>query len=114
LFLNRDFWTAGILREFPGAESVIFKEKFANWGSGPPIQMQQAAVGVNTAATPEQQKIDMLRMHEGLLRHTKEEVMIDDGRSQKVQIWRVEDSKKVPLDPSRYGQFYSGDSYLGI
>lgn len=28
------------------------------------------------------------------------------------QIWRIEGSDKVPVDPSTYGQFYGGDSYI--
>ena len=37
--------------------------------------------------------------------------MIDDGRG-KVSIWRVEEFTKVEVPPSKYGEFYSGDSYL--
>ncbi|MGH0144431.1 UNVERIFIED_CONTAM: hypothetical protein FKN15_017182 [Acipenser sinensis] len=29
-----------------------------------------------------------------------------------VMIWRIENSDKVPVDPSTYGQFYGGDSYI--
>lgn len=28
------------------------------------------------------------------------------------QIWRVEGSAKVPVNPATYGQFYGGDSYI--
>lgn len=28
------------------------------------------------------------------------------------QIWRIEGSDKVPVDPTTYGQFYGGDSYI--
>lgn len=28
------------------------------------------------------------------------------------QIWRIEGSDKAPVDPSTYGQFYGGDSYI--
>jgi hypothetical protein len=38
---NREVWTAPISKEFSGSESVLFREKFANWGYGPPIQIQQ-------------------------------------------------------------------------
>eukprot|EP01102_Stenamoeba_stenopodia_P016463 TRINITY_DN575_c0_g3_i3.p1 TRINITY_DN575_c0_g3~~TRINITY_DN575_c0_g3_i3.p1 ORF type:complete len:1448 (-),score=605.83 TRINITY_DN575_c0_g3_i3:34-4377(-) len=36
----RDFWVSPIKRELEGGESVIFKEKFANWSSTLPIQMK--------------------------------------------------------------------------
>lgn len=29
-----------------------------------------------------------------------------------LQIWRIEGSNKVPVDPATYGQFYGGDSYI--
>lgn len=29
-----------------------------------------------------------------------------------LQIWRIEGSDKVPVDPSVFGQFYGGDSYI--
>lgn len=29
-----------------------------------------------------------------------------------MKIWRVEGSDKVDVDPSTYGQFYGGDSYI--
>lgn len=28
------------------------------------------------------------------------------------QIWRIEGSDKVLVDPSTYGEFYGGDSYI--
>ncbi len=53
----REFWTAPLCRELPGAETVLFKEKFMNWGSNLPIQMQQVIVGQNTAQTKPQEKV---------------------------------------------------------
>lgn len=29
-----------------------------------------------------------------------------------LQIWRIEGSNKVLVDPATYGQFYGGDSYI--
>jgi hypothetical protein len=49
----------------------------------------------------------MNAMHAG----AEKEKMADDG-SGKVEIWRIEDFKKAPVDPSTYGQFYGGDSYI--
>ena len=37
--------------------------------------------------------------------------MADDGKG-KIEIWRVEDMKQVPVDPKDYGHFYAGDSYV--
>eukprot|EP01132_Coremiostelium_polycephalum_P001564 gene1564-1983_t len=110
MFSQRTFWTApAVHREFPGSEQVLFKERFPDWGGSLPIMVQQAPVGVNTASSKKQEKIDVGSMLRP--KAEKEEVMIDDG-SGKVTIWRIEEFQKVPLDPSTYGQFYSGDSYL--
>ncbi|KAL2091993.1 hypothetical protein ACEWY4_011791 [Coilia grayii] len=37
--------------------------------------------------------------------------IMDDGSGDK-QIWRIEGSEKVAVEPSTYGQFYGGDSYI--
>ncbi|XP_045152481.1 gelsolin [Echinops telfairi] len=34
------------------------------------------------------------------------------GYPKQTQIWRIEGSNKVPVDPATYGQFYGGDSYI--
>ncbi|KYQ96706.1 villin [Tieghemostelium lacteum] len=112
MFAQRTCWTSGCVhREFPGSEQVLFKERFPDWGGSLPIVVQSSGqtAGVNTAASKKQEKIDISSMHRP--RIDKEEVMIDDGTG-KVQIWRVEEFQKVAIDPSNYGQFYSGDSYL--
>eukprot|EP00026_Physarum_polycephalum_P000343 Phypoly_transcript_00343.p1 GENE.Phypoly_transcript_00343~~Phypoly_transcript_00343.p1 ORF type:complete len:1625 (+),score=418.05 Phypoly_transcript_00343:184-5058(+) len=105
----RNFWTAPVARELPGSEQILFKERFANWGGSLPITVQQVASGTNTASARKQEKIDVMTMH--ALKREKEEVMIDDGQG-KVTIWRVEEYTKVEVPPSKYGEFYSGDSYL--
>jgi hypothetical protein len=57
LLATREFWTAPLSRELPGAETVLFKEKFYNWASSLPIQMQQVVVGQNTAPSKPQEKV---------------------------------------------------------
>ncbi|TRY55082.1 hypothetical protein DNTS_034511 [Danionella cerebrum] len=37
--------------------------------------------------------------------------MLDNGKGEK-KIWRIEGSDKVPVDPSKHGQFFGGDSYI--
>lgn len=105
----RTFWCAPIKRELEGGESVIFKEKFANWSSTLPIQMKVVASGLNTAPTKKIEKIDARRLHNPPA--TKEEVMIDDG-SGTPQVWRVEGNQKVAISPEHFGEFHSGESYI--
>jgi hypothetical protein len=105
---ERTFWTAPMRREIEEGEGVLFKEKFFNWSSTLPIQMQQIASGKNvagrchpssrfhrhvvpyvryvfvhnvhaTAATKEQEKIDVLQLHRPPV--PTEEIVVDDGHS---------------------------------
>lgn len=46
---ERTFWVAPVRREIEDGEGVLFKEKFFNWSSTLPIQMQQAISGKNVA-----------------------------------------------------------------
>ncbi len=48
-------------------------------------------------------------MHEKGSRESQ--TLVDDG-SGNVQIWRIEDFDMVALEPSLYGQFFGGDSYV--
>lgn len=54
-------------------------------------------------------KFDVSKMHEKGSRESQ--TLVDDG-SGKVEIWRIEDFKMVPLDEKLYGQFFGGDSYV--
>ncbi len=63
----------------------------------------------NVAKTPSQQKIDVKNLHQQ--KKQEEESMVDDG-SGKIEIWRIENFKPVPISKEQYGQFSSGDSYV--
>ena len=39
------------------------------------------------------------------------QTMVDDGKG-KLEIWRIEDFEMAAVDPSMYGQFFGGDSYV--
>lgn len=104
----RDFWCAPISRELPGGESVLFREKFSNWGYGPPIQMQQLEVGKNVTKV-DQEKIDVPQLYNNVA--TRHEVVVDDG-SGSLRIWKVVGFEKEAVQPDLYGHFYEGDSYL--
>ncbi|EFA79149.1 villin [Heterostelium album PN500] len=106
---KNNIWVSACHREFPGSEQVLFKERFPDWGGSIPIMVQQTPVGLNTATAKAQVKIDVATILKP--KAEKEEVVIDDGNG-KITCWRVEDFTKIPVDASRYGHFYSGDSYV--
>ena len=34
------------------------------------------------------------------------------GKTDGLEVWRIENLEMVPVPPSQYGQFYTGDSYI--
>eukprot|EP01103_Thecamoeba_quadrilineata_P020850 TRINITY_DN918_c0_g1_i4.p1 TRINITY_DN918_c0_g1~~TRINITY_DN918_c0_g1_i4.p1 ORF type:complete len:1156 (-),score=372.66 TRINITY_DN918_c0_g1_i4:17-3484(-) len=108
--LKSNCWTAPIRREFDGAESVIFQEKFANWSSALPIAVQAQPTASSTSKTRiEANSIDVAKLLSAPV--DRAEVYIDDG-SGKPSVWRVSDFELVDVNISEYGQFYSGESYV--
>lgn len=96
-----------ITRVAEGGETPLFKGKFKAWPEN--VYRGPAKTSGNVAKTPAQQKIDIAAMH--AQKKQEEDSMVDDG-SGKIEIWRVENFKPVPVEASLYGQFFSGDSYV--
>jgi hypothetical protein len=90
-------------------ESAMFKSFFYQFDPVmTPTAMRAATVNTSKiAGKVEEKPVDM----KALLGAAEKEKMADDG-SGKIEIWRIEDFKKAPVDPSTYGQFYGGDSYI--
>ena len=58
---------------------------------------------------PERKTFDTKIMHQAV--HRDAYIMPDNG-SGKLEIWRVENFELVPWPQERYGEFYSGDSFV--
>ncbi|KAK2515025.1 Gsn [Columba guinea] len=91
-------------------ETPLFKQFFKNWRDRDQTEgLGQAYVSGHVA------KIEKVPFDAATLHSSKamaaQHGMEDDGSGRK-QIWRIEGSEKVPVDPSTYGQFYGGDSYI--
>jgi len=86
-----------------GSESGAFKGEFAKWD--PPIAFNKITTA---SARPEDVPLDVRAL---LARKAEEDKPIDDG-SGRVEIWSIENFQKVPVEPSMYGQFFGGDSYI--
>nr|XP_025858641.1 gelsolin isoform X3 [Vulpes vulpes]XP_025858642.1 gelsolin isoform X3 [Vulpes vulpes] len=93
-----------------GGETPLFKQFFKNWRD--PDQTDGPGLGYLSShiARVERVPFDAATLHTSTAM-AAQHGMDDDGRGQK-QIWRIEGSSKVPVDPSTYGQFYGGDSYI--
>ncbi|XP_060613352.2 gelsolin isoform X1 [Anolis sagrei] len=91
-------------------ETPLFKQFFKNWRDRD--QTEGMGVGYISGSVA---KIEAVPFDAATLHVTPtmaaQHGMEDDGTGNK-QIWRVEGSAKVPVDPSTYGQFYGGDSYI--
>uniref|UniRef100_H2MAA6 Gelsolin n=2 Tax=Oryzias latipes TaxID=8090 RepID=H2MAA6_ORYLA len=91
-------------------ETPLFKQFFKNWRDKDQTEGMGVAYIANSIAKIEKVAFDAATLHEspGM---AAQHGMVDDGSGDK-QIWRVEGSDKAPVDPSTYGQFYGGDSYI--
>ncbi|KAJ7986406.1 hypothetical protein DPEC_G00339570 [Dallia pectoralis] len=93
-----------------GAETTLFKQFFCNWKDKYQTTGPGKAYSVGHIARVEQVPFDSASLHSNQTM-AAQHGMVDDG-SGKVQMWRVENGDKVPVDPSSYGHFYGGDCYL--
>ncbi|XP_064646035.1 villin-1-like isoform X2 [Lineus longissimus] len=96
-----------ITRVVENGELSEFKMLFRNW---PKPKYSGKTHTTGRIARSVQMKFDVGSMHENPSL-ASEFKMVDDG-SGSVQIWRIEDFKKVPVDKKMFGQFFAGDSYI--
>ncbi|XP_063780498.1 scinderin-like isoform X2 [Pseudophryne corroboree] len=93
-----------------GAETPMFKQYFKDWKDKEQSQGFGKVVTTGTIARITQIPFDAKKLHESS-KMAAQYNMMDDG-SGKVEIWRVESTGRVPVDPETYGQFYGGDCYV--
>ncbi|XP_062853381.1 scinderin like a [Trichomycterus rosablanca] len=93
-----------------GGETTLFKQFFRNWKNKDQSTGPGKAYTIGSIAHVEQIPFDPSTLHSNKSMAAQHS-MVDDG-SGKVQVWRVEGGKKVPVDAATNGQFYGGDCYL--
>ncbi|XP_043832480.1 villin-like protein [Dromiciops gliroides] len=93
-----------------GFESAMFKQLFQQWTEKGQTEGLGQTYNQAKTAKVEPMKFDVTHLH-GWPELAAEQRMVDDG-SGKVEVWRIEDLHKKPVDPKKYGQFYGGDCYL--
>lgn len=91
-------------------ETPLFKQFFKNWRDKDQTEGLGVAYIANSIAKIEKVPFDAASLHESSAM-AAQHGMVDDGSGEK-QIWRIEGSDKVAVDPSTHGQFYGGDSYI--
>lgn len=97
-----------IERQVETGETVLFKSYFKQFDPLMTPAMMHSRRASNVAAMPEEHAVDFRKMHAN---QTNAETPVDDG-SGTLQVWRVEDFKKVEVHAEKYGHFYTGDSYI--
>uniref|UniRef100_A0AAY4ESV5 Gelsolin n=1 Tax=Denticeps clupeoides TaxID=299321 RepID=A0AAY4ESV5_9TELE len=91
-------------------ETPLFKQFFKMWHDVDQTKGMGTAYVPNRIAKIKKVPFDASSLHNSMAM-AAQHGMVDDGNGEK-QIWRIEGSNKVPVDPSTYGQFYGGDSYI--
>ncbi|KAM6974936.1 scinderin [Tautogolabrus adspersus] len=93
-----------------GGETPMFKQFFTGWRDRDQSDGFGKVVVTERIARIQQVEFDASKLHES--RHMAAQYnMVDDG-SGDTQIWRVESSGRVPVNPKSFGQFYGGDCYI--
>ncbi|KAG7999726.1 Gelsolin [Nibea albiflora] len=91
-------------------ETPLFKQFFKDWRDPDDTVGMGTAYVSNQIAKIKKVPFDVAELHQSETM-AAQSGMVDRGDGDK-QIWRVEGSDKVPVDPSVFGQFFGGDSYI--
>lgn len=98
-------WTP-CTRIVEGGETAIFIQQFGSW---PKPEASSNFTKTSNIAKVAKKDVDVSKLH--LQEKPERQKVVDDG-SGKLEVWRVENFDKVPVEKSKYGQFYQGDSYV--
>uniref|UniRef100_A0A8C6RSK5 Scinderin n=1 Tax=Nannospalax galili TaxID=1026970 RepID=A0A8C6RSK5_NANGA len=93
-----------------GGETPIFKQFFKDWKDKDQSDGFGKVYVTEKVARIEQIPFDASKLHSSP-QMAAQHNMVDDG-SGTVEIWRVENSGRVQIDPNSYGEFYGGDCYI--
>uniref|UniRef100_A0A8C1L8A2 Gelsolin n=1 Tax=Cyprinus carpio TaxID=7962 RepID=A0A8C1L8A2_CYPCA len=91
-------------------ETPLFKQFFKFWQDTDQTKGMGQAYVPNKIAKIKKVPFDATSLHKSEAM-AAQHGMVDDGKGEK-KIWLIEGSDKVPVDPSIYGQFFGGDSYI--
>jgi len=96
-------------RVVESGETTLFKSYFHAFDPPfTPKSLADRSMSSGVAGAVGQKEIDVSSLQANA---AQADTPVDDG-SGKIEIWRIEDFKKVEVAPEKYGQFYGGDSYI--
>uniref|UniRef100_A0A4W5PIF3 Scinderin n=1 Tax=Hucho hucho TaxID=62062 RepID=A0A4W5PIF3_9TELE len=93
-----------------GGETPIFRHFFQGWRDKNQSEGFGKVFVTERIAKIRQVEFDASKLHESQSMAAQYN-MVDDGTGD-TQVFRVESSGRVPIDPKTYGQFYGGDCYI--
>ncbi|KAJ8415954.1 hypothetical protein AAFF_G00405110 [Aldrovandia affinis] len=93
-----------------GGETPIFKQFFKGWKDKDQSEGFGKVYVTERIARIQQEEFDASKLHE--CQHMAAQYNMVDNGTGETQIWRVESSGRVEVDPKTYGQFYGGDCYI--
>jgi len=105
---GRPDWTK-VIKVPEGAEPPVFKALFSQWQTASALTF--GYVASSTEAPEEASAAELAESMAALSAEPAKVETFGDG-SGSVEVWRIEDFKPVALEPSLYGQFFAGDSYV--
>lgn len=94
-------------RVVEGGETPVFIQQFPAWPK--PEGGASFQRSANNVAKTVKKDVDVGKMLNQ--ERPEKQKSVDDGTG-KLEVWRVENFDKAPVDKATYGQFYQGDSYV--
>ncbi|KAJ3604341.1 hypothetical protein NHX12_029082 [Muraenolepis orangiensis] len=91
-------------------ETPLFKQFFKTWRTAEDTVGMGTGYVSNQIANIKKVPFDASELHQSNAM-AAQHGMVDSGDGDK-QIWRIEESEKVPVEESFHGQFFGGDSYI--
>eukprot|EP00047_Mylnosiga_fluctuans_P019660 m.84690 g.84690 ORF g.84690 m.84690 type:complete len:829 (+) comp8214_c0_seq1:60-2546(+) len=95
-----------VTRVVEGGETPLFKQNFQNWPEKDASKGPSATV---TTRKFERKSFDAKGMH---AKAEREGYIMPDKGDGKLEIWRVENFELAAWPKEKYGEFYSGDSFV--
>jgi hypothetical protein len=99
-------WTP-CTRIVEGGETALFIQQFGTWPK--PEASANFTTQKSNVAKVAKKDVDLNKLFIG--QKPEKQKVVDDG-SGKLEIWRVENFQKVPVEEKMRGQFFQGDSYV--